>query len=118
MIPVFSDHAAGIDSLTEKIASRFNEPWKITGNDAIHLPVRIITVRVPQEAQTIEELSTIADYPYEAETDGSIVMDAANILMVADRFWKEGKGSGSGQGDVSQLPSELLATLYDFSENI
>ena len=118
VIPVFSDYAAGIDSLTEKIASRFNEPWKITGNDSIHLPVRIITVQVPQDAQTIEELFNIADYPYEAETDESIIMEADNILTVADQFWKEGKGSGAGQGDVSQLPSELLATLDDFSENI
>jgi DNA-binding CsgD family transcriptional regulator len=122
VVPVFSDSTMRMDTLTNKIAHRFNEPWQITLNESIHLPVRIITVQVPQDVRTIETLFNIADYPYDAETDETIFAEGRTLLAVADRFWKEGKKgaieSGSGQGDDSSLPDELLVMLDDFSENI
>lgn len=121
-MPVFSDGAMRIETLREKIASRFNETWQVSVNKEIHLPVRITTVQIPKDVHTVEKLFNIVDYPYNAEANETIFTEAGTLLSAFDQLLDNGKidetGSSSGRSDDSALPDELLVMLDNFSVNI
>lgn len=122
LMPVFSDGAMRIETLREKIASRFNETWQVSVNEEIHLPVRITTVQIPKDVHTVEKVFNIVDYPYNAEANETIFTEAGTLLSAFDQLLDNGKidetGSSSGRSDDSALPDELLVMLDNFSVNI
>lgn len=61
-----------VHELAETIDKRFNEPWKVKGNDII-LSSRILVVSVPESAKNVEGIIYIAECPIPEQMQERII---------------------------------------------
>ena len=118
MMPVYQDSELKTEELKKEIAARFDGKWQV-GNEEVFLPVRVVTVRVPEDTSSLEELFEIIDQPYESDAETTVFMDGKILLSIIEQAKDiEIRGDGSYQSERAQIPDELLVMLDSFNSGI
>lgn len=118
MIPVYQDSEMDTDALKKTIASRFDDKWQI-GNREFFLPVRVVTVGVPDDTDSVEKLFEIIDQPYEAEAESTTFLDGKILLSFIEHLKDDDRpGDCTECSGRAQIPEELLVMLDSFNNSI
>lgn len=127
VLPVYEDSGWSVKGLKKSIADRFNQDWTLNGapDGKVRIPVRITEAHVPGDINSIETLFRITDFPFDADTDQAVEVNASMILecerqgvlrpITQTRNEEEEENSSNSE---SEIPKELSLMLDYFTEHI
>lgn len=124
VITLYNDSPWKASDLQAELKTRFSMTWTLTVGETdrqIHVPVRLTSVNVPGDADSIEKLFRLTDFPYDAETDEPLVVEAKTLVM-AEQQYQEVMNSDDDAAEEKEeeyeLPEELSSMMDDFTSHI
>lgn len=122
-IPVYKDSPWNAEDLQDEVRRRFESTWPVVMDveREVKIPVRLTIVQIPENVKTLEELFRIADFPYDAESDKPLIVDAETMKMAEEQsnhvIVSDDDSDDLGD-NVEGLPEELSAMMDDFTGHI
>jgi DNA-binding CsgD family transcriptional regulator len=122
LVTIFRDSRWQGTAMAETLADRFRKTWKVKwesgDNRELMIPVRILVGAVPSELASIKDVMTVADIPYNAEENQTVILSAKELIESEKREQEAAASVADAHGNASELPAELSMMLESFTNNV
>lgn len=122
VIPLYKDSPWRPKDLIDELSRRFTLTWttRFEIEREVKIPIRLVDVNIPSDAATMEDVLRLIDFPYDAETNNPLIVEASSLKMAEEKSLSVLNSDVTESGDtgVPELPEELSNMMDTFVGHI